>query len=162
VDDALPHPGSHAPLPDADRAPDGFPIKAKRGSRLYHVPGSAFYGRTIADVWFATTADAEAAGFALPAAQRRAATNGQPAATPNPLPTPIAAPEEIMPDRPATSTSSPQPGERAAGPNGPAALLARARRTPVAVTAVSATGAAVIAALLISRGLRSRSARRQA
>ena len=30
---------------------------------LYHVPGSRFYDQTVAEVWFATEADAEAAGF---------------------------------------------------------------------------------------------------
>jgi hypothetical protein len=37
---------------------------------LYHVPGSAFYGRTVAEYWFATAEDAEAAGFQLPPSQR--------------------------------------------------------------------------------------------
>ena len=37
---------------------------------LYHVPGSRFYNQTKAEVWFATEADAEAAGFALPASQQ--------------------------------------------------------------------------------------------
>jgi hypothetical protein len=37
---------------------------------LYHVPGSAFYDRTEAEVWFADEAAAEAAGFALPPSQR--------------------------------------------------------------------------------------------
>ena len=37
---------------------------------LYHVPGSAFYDRTVAEVWFATEADAEAAGYSLPKSQQ--------------------------------------------------------------------------------------------
>jgi hypothetical protein len=37
---------------------------------LYHVPGSRFYNQTVAEVWFATEEDAEAAGFALPPSQR--------------------------------------------------------------------------------------------
>ena len=37
---------------------------------LYHLPGTAFYGRTIAEVWFATADDAEAAGFARPESQQ--------------------------------------------------------------------------------------------
>jgi large subunit ribosomal protein L4 len=69
-----PHgPGSHAPLDDVSVAPEGFPIKGNEDSKLYHVPGSAFYDRTVAEVWFATEADAEAAGFALPASQRKVA-----------------------------------------------------------------------------------------
>ena len=34
---------------------------------LYHVPGSSFYARTVAEVWFATAEAAEAAGFELAA-----------------------------------------------------------------------------------------------
>jgi large subunit ribosomal protein L4 len=72
--DAAPHgAGSHAPLDDVSVAPEGFPIKGNEDSKLYHVPGSAFYDRTVAEVWFATAADAEAAGFALPPSQRKAA-----------------------------------------------------------------------------------------
>jgi len=62
--------GSHAPLDDADEAPEGFPIKGNADSMLYHVPDSPFYGRTVAEVWFATAEAAEAAGFALPASQQ--------------------------------------------------------------------------------------------
>jgi large subunit ribosomal protein L17 len=62
--------GSHAPLDDAAEAPEGFPIKGNEDSKLYHVPGSAHYDRTVAEVWFATPEAAEAAGFQLPAAQR--------------------------------------------------------------------------------------------
>ena len=63
--------GSHAPLADGSQ-PDGFPVKGNDDSKLYHVPGSSFYDRTVAEVWFATPADAEAAGFSLPASQRGA------------------------------------------------------------------------------------------
>jgi hypothetical protein len=37
---------------------------------LYHVPGSSFYARTVAEVWFTTAEAAEAAGFELPPSQR--------------------------------------------------------------------------------------------
>ena len=37
---------------------------------LYHVPGSSFSARTVAEVWFATAEAAEAAGFQLPPSQR--------------------------------------------------------------------------------------------
>jgi hypothetical protein len=37
---------------------------------LYHVPGSAFYERTVAEVWFASADAAEKAGFLLPPSQR--------------------------------------------------------------------------------------------
>jgi large subunit ribosomal protein L17 len=62
--------GSHAPLDDPSEAPAGFPVKGNEDSKLYHVPGSAHYDRTVAEVWFATPEAAEAAGFELPASQR--------------------------------------------------------------------------------------------
>ncbi len=55
-----------------DSAPEGYEIKGNAGSGLYHVPGSAFYNRTVAEFWFATAEDAEAAGFQLPPSQREA------------------------------------------------------------------------------------------
>ncbi|WP_372463003.1 50S ribosomal protein L17, sunset domain variant [Pseudonocardia kujensis] len=65
--------GSHAPLEDAAEAPEGFPVKGNEDSKLYHVPGSSHYDRTVAEVWFATPEAAEAAGFSLPASQQKAA-----------------------------------------------------------------------------------------
>jgi large subunit ribosomal protein L4 len=50
--------------------PDGFPIKGNASSMLYHVPGSAFYERTVPEVWFRTAKAAEDAGFQLPPSQR--------------------------------------------------------------------------------------------
>jgi large subunit ribosomal protein L4 len=61
--------GSHIALRD-DAQPEGFPIKGNASSMLYHLPGTAFYGRTIPEVWFATADDAEAAGFARPESQQ--------------------------------------------------------------------------------------------
>ena len=61
--------GSHVALDDGSE-PEGFPIKGNADSMLYHVPGSAFYDRTVAEVWFATEEDAEAAGFAIPPSQQ--------------------------------------------------------------------------------------------
>ena len=62
--------GSHAPLDDPDEAPEGFEIKGNADSMLYHLPGTPFYDRTVAEVWFATPEAAEAAGFSLPPSQR--------------------------------------------------------------------------------------------
>jgi large subunit ribosomal protein L17 len=62
--------GSKAPLEDPHEAPAGFEIKGNADSMLYHVPGSAFYERTVPEVWFASAEAAEAAGFSLPASQR--------------------------------------------------------------------------------------------
>ena len=55
-----------------DSAPKGHEIKGNADSGLYHVPGSAFYDRTVAEFWFASAEDAEAAGFQLPPSQREA------------------------------------------------------------------------------------------
>lgn len=63
-------PGSHAPLPDGSE-PEGFPVKGNTSSKLYHVPGSSFYKRTHAEVWFASAEAAEQAGFQLPPSQRK-------------------------------------------------------------------------------------------
>jgi large subunit ribosomal protein L17 len=68
-DDEHPYgPGSHAALEDGSE-PAGFPVKGNAGSMLYHVPDSSYYDRTVAEVWFATAEDAEAAGFSLPPSQ---------------------------------------------------------------------------------------------
>ena len=63
-------PDSHAPLADGSQ-PEGFPVKGNADSMLYHVPGSSFYARTVAEVWFTTAEAAEAAGFQLPPSQRK-------------------------------------------------------------------------------------------
>ena len=55
-------PGSARPLPDGS-APEGFTIKGKSGSMLYHTSDSPYYARTKADAWFRDEASAEAAGF---------------------------------------------------------------------------------------------------
>ncbi len=58
---------------DPDNMPEGFEIKGNASSKLYHVPGSSFYNRTKAEVWFASAEAAEAAGFLLPKSQRDSA-----------------------------------------------------------------------------------------
>ena len=58
--------GSHAPLADPSEAPEGFPVKGNEDSKIYHVPESPHYGRTVAEVWFASPEAAEAAGFEPP------------------------------------------------------------------------------------------------
>ena len=42
---------------------EGHEIKGNRDSMKYHVPGSQWYDQTDAEAWFATTEDAEAAGY---------------------------------------------------------------------------------------------------
>jgi large subunit ribosomal protein L4 len=61
--------GAHAAT-ESGEAPRGYKIKGNADSGLYHVPGSAFYDRTVAEIWFKTAEDAEAAGFQLPPSQR--------------------------------------------------------------------------------------------
>ena len=55
--------GSHAPLEDADQAPEGFPIKGNQDSMKYHEPDGQWFEQTVAEVWFDSAASAEAAGF---------------------------------------------------------------------------------------------------
>ncbi|MFV0426990.1 MAG: 50S ribosomal protein L17 [Beutenbergiaceae bacterium] len=47
----------------ADAPDEEHTIKGNEDSMKYHVPGSRWYDATEAEVWFATTDDAEAAGF---------------------------------------------------------------------------------------------------
>lgn len=63
--------GAHAPLDDPDEAPEGYPIKGNANSMKYHTPDSPFYGRTVAEIWFATEEDAEAAGYEKPKSQQK-------------------------------------------------------------------------------------------
>ncbi|MGC4189636.1 MAG: 30S ribosomal protein S1 [Thermomicrobiales bacterium] len=46
--------------------PAGFPIKGNADSHIYHGPDSPWYDRTIAEVYYATPEDAEAAGYRAP------------------------------------------------------------------------------------------------
>ena len=69
--DEVTFPGSVKADADADEeAPEGYEIKGNASSMLYHVPGSAFYNRTVPEYWFASAEAAEAAGFQLPPSQR--------------------------------------------------------------------------------------------
>ncbi len=53
--------------------PAGFDIKGNADSMKYHLPGSQWYDRTIAEVWFNSTEAAEEAGFTAASADRGAA-----------------------------------------------------------------------------------------
>ncbi|HEY5664856.1 MAG TPA: 30S ribosomal protein S2, partial [Ilumatobacter sp.] len=66
--------GSHAALESGEQ-PEGFPIKGNASSKLYHNVDSPFYGRTKAEVWFASEEAAEAAGFSKPASQQSSAAD---------------------------------------------------------------------------------------
>ena len=54
--------GSAAATADGS-APEGYAIKGNQGSKKFHTPDSPWYGRTKAEVWFATEEAAKAAGF---------------------------------------------------------------------------------------------------
>ncbi|WP_448400918.1 LGFP repeat-containing protein [Mycolicibacillus trivialis] len=62
-DQAGAHPAIHLPLSDPYQAPAGYPIKANTVSGLYYTPDNALYHDTLAEVWFATEAVAQANGF---------------------------------------------------------------------------------------------------
>src|SRR6187431_2442772 len=55
--------GSSVPLENADKAPEGFPIKGNENSKKYHTPDGQWFEQTVAEVWFDTEESAEAAGF---------------------------------------------------------------------------------------------------
>jgi hypothetical protein len=57
-------PGSAKPNADGSAPGDDYTVKGKRSSKLFHTAESPYFGRTKADVWFKTPADAESAGFA--------------------------------------------------------------------------------------------------
>jgi large subunit ribosomal protein L4 len=59
-----------------EEPPEGYEIKGNASSMLYHVPGSAFYNRTVPEYWFASVEAAEAAGFQLPPSQRSTEEDG--------------------------------------------------------------------------------------
>ena len=49
---------------DADGSgPEGYEIKGNADSMKYHAPGGRWYDATVAEFWFKTAAEAEAAGF---------------------------------------------------------------------------------------------------
>ena len=50
------------PHPDGS-PPDGYPVKAKRTSGIYHVPGGVAYERTFPDRCYPSAEAAEADGF---------------------------------------------------------------------------------------------------
>ncbi|TWS23414.1 50S ribosomal protein L17 [Tsukamurella sputi] len=69
--------GAHAPLEDVNEAPEGFPIKGNADSKLYHRPGTRFFDSTVAEIWFADEAAAEAAGYSLPPSQQEDASDSE-------------------------------------------------------------------------------------
>jgi hypothetical protein len=56
-------PGSLRALDDGSSPDPGYTVKGKSSTKVFHVPGGAYYTRTRADVWFRTARDARGAGF---------------------------------------------------------------------------------------------------
>jgi large subunit ribosomal protein L4 len=54
--------GSKAPLKSGN-APKGFDVKGNEDSMKYHLPDGQWYDATVAEVWFDSAENAEAAGF---------------------------------------------------------------------------------------------------
>ena len=54
--------GAAAPLADGS-APEGYTVKGNADSGLYHEPDGRWLDATVAEFWFKTAANAEAAGF---------------------------------------------------------------------------------------------------
>jgi hypothetical protein len=66
-------PGSAKPAADGAAPSAEFAVKGKESSKLFHTEKSPYFGRTKADVWFKTEADAEGAGFQAWDHKKRAA-----------------------------------------------------------------------------------------
>jgi large subunit ribosomal protein L17 len=56
-------PGAVASLADGSAPDPAYAVKGKVATKTFHTPGSTYYTRTRADVWFRTARDARAAGF---------------------------------------------------------------------------------------------------
>jgi large subunit ribosomal protein L4 len=54
--------GAKAPL-KSGKNPKGYEVKGKADSGLYHEPDGQWYDATVAEFWFKSAQDAEAAGF---------------------------------------------------------------------------------------------------
>ena len=57
--------------PEDGSIPEGYPIKGNTNSMKYHEPGGRYYDITIAELFFDTPENAEAAGYEAPAGGRR-------------------------------------------------------------------------------------------
>ncbi len=63
---------------DDGASPDpDYVVKGKSATRVFYAPGSPYYARTRADVWFRTADDASAAGFTARAPRRSVSTYPQ-------------------------------------------------------------------------------------
>lgn len=55
--------GGWRPPAEDGVAPDGYPVKVKVSSGIFHVPGGRFYDRTLPDRCYPTAVAAEADGY---------------------------------------------------------------------------------------------------
>ncbi|MGQ0839205.1 sunset domain-containing protein [Actinokineospora sp.] len=67
-------PGSALPMADGSAPSDEYTVKGNADSMLFHTTDSPYYGRTKAEAWFKTAADAERAGFTAWDRKRTTAT----------------------------------------------------------------------------------------
>jgi large subunit ribosomal protein L22 len=65
--------------PEDGSVPEGYPIKGNANSMKYHEPGTRYYDITIAELFFDTVENAEAAGYEAPAARGRSGAETEPA-----------------------------------------------------------------------------------
>jgi hypothetical protein len=63
-------PGSVRANDDGSTPQAEYVVKGKTATRVFYAPGSPYYSRTRADVWFRTDDDARAAGFTARAPRR--------------------------------------------------------------------------------------------
>ena len=56
-------PEGAAPATTDGSAPEGYTVKGNASSKLYHEPDGQWYDQTVAEFWFKSAEDAEAAGF---------------------------------------------------------------------------------------------------
>ena len=61
--------------PEDGSVPEGYPIKGNTNSMKYHEPGTRYYDITIAELFFDTTENAEAAGYEAPAGGAQKGSN---------------------------------------------------------------------------------------
>ncbi|MGE3326880.1 MAG: 50S ribosomal protein L22 [Acidimicrobiia bacterium] len=74
--EAGPFAGSALPLEGGAAPTASFTVKGNADSMLYHTPDSRWYDQTVAEVWFRTAEEAEAAGFAKPGSKKSDAEEG--------------------------------------------------------------------------------------
>jgi large subunit ribosomal protein L22 len=65
--------------PEDGSVPEGYPIKGNANSMKYHEPGTRYYDITIAELFFDTVENAEAAGYEAPVARGRSGAETEPA-----------------------------------------------------------------------------------